>query len=59
MARSYFFTLPKVNTIVRKDTSGPVAYAFTARTSPNAQPIEVVSTIRDLGLFLDTGFLCR
>ncbi len=27
------------------DTSNPVAYALTSRTSPNAQPIQTVSTV--------------
>ncbi len=37
------------------DTSNPVAYALTSRTSPNAQPIQTVSSVRDLGRLLNTG----
>ncbi len=38
------------------DTSNPVAYSLTSRTSPNAQPIQTVSSVRDLGLLLNTKF---
>ncbi len=38
------------------DTSNPVAYSLTSRTSPNAQPVQTVSSVRDLGLLLNTGF---
>ncbi len=38
------------------DTSNPVAYSLTSRTLPNAQPIQTVSSVRDLGLLLNTGF---
>ncbi len=37
-------------------TSNPVAYSLTFRTSPNAQPVQTVSSVRDLGLLLNTGF---
>ncbi len=38
------------------DTFNPVTYSLTSRTSPNAQPIRTVSSVRDLGLLLNTGF---
>ncbi len=38
------------------DTSNPVAFSLTSRTSPNAQPVQTVSFVRDLGLLLNTGF---
>ncbi len=38
------------------DTSNPVAYSLTSRTSLNAQPVQTVSSVRDLGLLLNTGF---
>ncbi len=37
------------------NTSNPIAYSLTPRTSPNAQPIQTVSSVRDLGLLLNTG----
>ncbi len=37
------------------DTSNPATYSSTSRTSPNAQPIQTVSSVRDLGLLLNTG----
>ncbi len=37
------------------DTSNPVTYALASRTSPNTQPVQTVSAIRDLGLLLNTG----
>ncbi len=37
-------------------TSNPVAYSLTSRTSPNAQPIQTVSSVRDLRLLLNTEF---
>ncbi len=38
------------------DTSNPVAYSLTSRTSPNEPPVQTVSSVRDLGLLLNTGF---
>ncbi len=38
------------------DTSNPVAYSLTSRTSPNAQPIQTVSSARHQRLLLNTGF---
>ncbi len=38
------------------ETSNPVVYSLRSRTSPNAQPIQMVSSVRDLGLLLNTGF---
>ncbi len=38
------------------DTSNPVAHSLTSRTSPNAQSVQTVSSVRDLGLLLNTGF---
>ncbi len=38
------------------DTSNPVAYSLTSRTSPNAQPVQTVRSVRDLGLLLNTNF---
>ncbi len=38
------------------DISNPVAYSLTSRTSSNAQPVQTVSSVRDLGLLLNTGF---
>ncbi len=38
------------------DTSNHVTYAPTSRTSPNTQPVQTVSTVRDMGLLLKTGF---
>ncbi len=38
------------------DTSNPVAYSLTSRTSPNAQPVQTVSSVRDLGLLFNTNF---
>ncbi len=38
------------------DTSNPVTYSFTSHTSPNAQPIQTASSVRDLGLLLNIGF---
>ncbi len=37
------------------DASNPVTYALISRTQPYAQPIQMVSTILDLGLSLNTG----
>ncbi len=37
------------------DTPKPVAYSLPSRTSPDAQPIQAVSSVRDLGLLLYTG----
>ncbi len=37
------------------DTSSPVTYSLTSRNSPNAQPIQTVSSVRDLRLALNTG----
>ncbi len=31
-------------------------HSLTSRTSPNAQPIQTVSSVPDLGLLLNTGF---
>ncbi len=39
------------------DTSIPATYFLTSRTSPIVQPIQTVSSVRDLGLLLNTG--CR
>ncbi len=33
-----------------------IRLSLTSRTSPNAQPIQTVSSVRDLGLFLNAGF---
>ncbi len=38
------------------DTSNPATYSLTSRTSLNAHPIQTVSSVRDLGLLLNTGF---
>ncbi len=38
------------------DTSDPVAFYVTSRTSSNTQRTQTVSTGRDLGLLLNTGF---
>ncbi len=38
------------------DTSNPVAFSLTSRTSPNVQPIPTVSFVRDLELLLNAGF---
>ncbi len=38
------------------DTSNPVAYSLTSSTSSNAQPVQTVSSVRDLGLLLNTDF---
>ncbi len=38
------------------DISNPATYSLTSRTSPNARPIQAAGTVRDLGLFLNTGF---
>ncbi len=38
------------------DTSNPVTYSLTSRTSNNAQLIQTVSTAPELGLLLKTGF---
>ncbi len=38
------------------DTFNPVTYCLTSRTSPNAQPFQTVSSVRDLGLLLNAGF---
>ncbi len=38
------------------DASNPVTYSLKSRTSPNAQPIQTVSSVRDVGLLLNTGF---
>ncbi len=38
------------------DTSNPGTYSLTSRTSPNAQPVQTVSSVRDLGLLLNTDF---
>ncbi len=38
------------------NTSNPVAYSLTSHTSPNAQPVQTVCSVRDLGLLLNTGF---
>ncbi len=37
------------------DISNPVTNALTSRTSPNTQPVQTVSIVRDLGLLLNTG----
>ncbi len=37
-------------------TKGIAPCALTSRTSSNTQPIQAVSTVRDLGHFLNTGF---
>ncbi len=38
-------------------TSNPVIYSLTSPyTSSNAQPIQTVSSVHDLGLLLNTGF---
>ncbi len=47
---------PKSEHLPIGDTSNPVAYSLTSRTSPNAQPVQMVSSVRDLGLLLNTGF---
>ncbi len=39
------------------DTSNPATYSSTSRTAPNAQPIQTVSSVRDLGPLLNTGFV--
>ncbi len=36
------------------DVSNPVTYALISHTSPYAQPIQMVSTILDLGISLNT-----
>ncbi len=38
------------------DNYNPAPSSLTSRTSPNAQPIQTVSSARDLGLLLKTGF---
>ncbi len=38
------------------DTFDPVTLSLKFRTSPYAQPIQMVGTVRDLGLFLNSGF---
>ncbi len=38
------------------DTSNPVTYSLTSRTSFNAQPIQTVSSVRDLKLLLNAEF---
>ncbi len=38
------------------DTSNPATYPLTSRTSPNAQPIQAVSSVHDPGLLLNTAF---
>ncbi len=47
--------LSKSEHLFIRDTTNPVTYALTSRTPPYAQPIEKISTIRDLGL-LNIGF---
>ncbi len=37
-------------------TSSSVTYSLTSRTSPNAQLIQTISSVRDLRLLLNTGF---
>ncbi len=37
------------------DTSKSVTYAFISHTKPYVQPIQTVSTVRCLGLFLNAG----
>ncbi len=37
-------------------TSSPATYILTHHASPNAQPIQMVSTARDEGLLWNTGF---
>ncbi len=39
-----------------RDTSNPATYSLTSSTSRNAHPIQTVSSVRDLGLLLNTGF---
>ncbi len=39
-----------------EDTSNPVTYSFTSRTSSNAQPIQTAHTVHDIGLIPKTGF---
>ncbi len=43
--RELSFNLAKSERLPVGDTSNPVAYALTSRTSPNAQPIQTVSTV--------------
>ncbi len=38
------------------DTSNSVTYSLTSRTSANAQPIQTVNSVRDLGILLNNGF---
>ncbi len=38
------------------DTSNGVTYSLTSRTSANAQPIQTVNSVRDLGILLNDGF---
>ncbi len=38
------------------DTSDLATYSFTSHTSPNAQPIQTVSSVHDLRLLLNAGF---
>ncbi len=37
-------------------TSDLATYSFTSHTSPNAQPNQTVSSVRDLRLLLNAGF---
>ncbi len=41
--------------MISGDASNPVIYCLTSRISSNADPIQTVSTVRDLGLLLNTG----
>ncbi len=38
------------------NTSNPATNSLTSHTSPNEQPIQTVSSVRDLGLLLNAGF---
>ncbi len=38
------------------DSSNPATYSLASHTSPYAQPIQTVSSARDLGFLLNTGF---